>query len=137
MGVTVDLEVVTPEKLILSETVQLVTVPGSEGYFGVLSGHVPMISSLRSGVVRMGQGDDAVHLAVSKGFAEVRPDRVTLLVDRAVFGKKVDAAAVTKIRDAAQDELDGTPTESEEYETLRDKLDFANAQLAALEGELV
>ncbi|MEG3637923.1 ATP synthase F1 subunit epsilon [Magnetococcus sp. PR-3] len=136
MGVTVDLEVVTPEKLLLSETVQLVTVPGAEGYFGVLGGHVSMLSSVRSGVVRLGQGDDAQHLAISKGFAEVRPDRVTLLVDHAVFGKDVDITEASSARDKAQDELDGTPIESEEYKQLADKLAFANAQLAAKEGEL-
>ena len=85
MADTVEFELVTPEELLFSEPVELVVVPGTEGDFGVLSGHSPLISTLRTGVIAVYE-NDAVNrrIFVSGGFAEVTPERCTVLADEAV-----------------------------------------------------
>ena len=85
MADTVEFELVAPEELLFSEPVELVVVPGAEGDFGVLPGHSPLISTLRTGVIAV-YGNDAVsqRIFVSGGFAEVTPERCTVLADEAV-----------------------------------------------------
>ena len=85
MADTVEFELVAPEELLFSEPVELVVVPGTEGDFGVLSGHSPLISTLRTGVIAVYE-NDAVNrrIFVSGGFAEVTPERCTVLADEAV-----------------------------------------------------
>ena len=78
----VDLEIVSPEKLLLSRPVDMVVIPAAEGEMGVLVNHAPMIVLLRGGIVRLYQGDAVTdRLFVSGGFAEVTPERVTVLAD--------------------------------------------------------
>ncbi|HLL31886.1 MAG TPA: ATP synthase F1 subunit epsilon [Allosphingosinicella sp.] len=79
-------ELVTPEKLVRSEEVHMVVVPGSEGEFGVLEGHAPFMSTLRNGdiaVYRSGFGDTPEKIAVEGGFAEVSERGLTVLAERA------------------------------------------------------
>ncbi len=80
----VDLEIVSPERLLLSRAVDMVVIPAAEGEMGVLPQHAPMIVLLRGGVVRLYQGGQVTdRLYVSGGFAEVTPTRVTVLADEA------------------------------------------------------
>ncbi|MDB5412431.1 MAG: synthase subunit epsilon [Rubritepida sp.] len=81
---TFQLELVSPEKLLLSRQVEMVVIPAAEGEMGVLPGHAPMIVALRGGVIRVVEGgQDKERLFVAGGFAEVTPDRVTVLADEA------------------------------------------------------
>jgi F-type H+-transporting ATPase subunit epsilon len=81
---TFQLELVSPEKLLLSRQVEMVVIPAAEGEVGVLPGHAPMIVALRGGVIRViDGGKDAERLFVAGGFAEVTPERVTVLADEA------------------------------------------------------
>jgi F-type H+-transporting ATPase subunit epsilon len=81
---TFQLELVSPEKLLLSRQVEMVVIPAAEGEMGVLPGHAPMIVALRGGVIRVVEGGkDAERLFVAGGFAEVTPERVTVLADEA------------------------------------------------------
>ncbi|MBL6459022.1 ATP synthase F1 subunit epsilon [Belnapia sp. T6] len=76
------LELVSPEKLLLSRPVEMVTIPAVEGEMGVLPGHAPMIVVLRGGVIRVREnGAETERLFVAGGFAEVSPERVTILAD--------------------------------------------------------
>jgi F-type H+-transporting ATPase subunit epsilon len=75
----IDLQIVTPDRLLVREQVDEVEIPGSEGYFGVLPGHTPMLASLAVGELWYRQGQDKTYLAIAFGFAEVLPDRVTIL----------------------------------------------------------
>ena len=85
MADTVEFELVTPEELLFSEPVELVVVPGTEGDFGVLSGHSQLISTLRTGVIAVYENDVVNRrIFVSGGFAEVTPERCTVLADEAV-----------------------------------------------------
>ena len=81
---TFQLELVSPEKLLLSRQVEMVIIPAAEGEMGVLPGHAPMIVALRGGMIRVVEGGrDAERLFVAGGFAEVTPGRVTILADEA------------------------------------------------------
>lgn len=80
----IDLEIVSPEKLLLSRPVDMVVIPAAEGEMGVLPQHAPMIVLLREGVIRLYEGGRVTEsLQVSGGFAEVTPTRVTVLADTA------------------------------------------------------
>ena len=74
-----DLQIVTPERLIVHEQVDEVEIPGSEGYFGVLPGHTPLLASLAVGELWYRKGQEKCYLSIAFGFAEVLPDRVTIL----------------------------------------------------------
>ncbi len=78
------LELVSPEKLLLSRAVEMAVIPAAEGEMGVLAGHAPMIVALRGGVIAVHEGGQVTErLFVAGGFAEVAPDRVTILADEA------------------------------------------------------
>src|ERR1043166_10084194 len=84
------LEVVTPEKLLLSQQVDEVIAPGSEGEFGVLPGHCHFLSTLRIGELRYRVGDLTTHMAVLWGYAEVTPTKVTVMAEIAEKAEDID-----------------------------------------------
>jgi len=84
------LEVVTPEKVVVSQDVDMVVAPGTEGEFGVLPGHVLFLSGIIPGEMRFTSGSETVSLVVTTGFAEVSDDKVSVLVDAAEKGTEVD-----------------------------------------------
>ena len=88
-----DLEIVSPERLLLSRPVDMVVIPASEGEIGVLPKHAPMIVLLRGGTIRLYQGGQVTdRLFVSGGFAEITPERVTVLADEATPVAEVSRA---------------------------------------------
>jgi F-type H+-transporting ATPase subunit epsilon len=101
-------DLVSPERLLLSAEVEMVTVPGVEGDFGVLAGHAPVITTLRPGVVTVQrQGSDAERIFVRGGFAEVNLDGLTVLAEEAMPLAELDAAALDqRVRDAEEDVAD-------------------------------
>jgi len=95
MADKVKFELVSPEKILLSEAVEMVVIPGSEGNFGVLPGHAPLISSVRPGTIEVYEGTHvAERIFIAGGFAEVTPERCTVLADDAVTVSSLDRAAV-------------------------------------------
>ena len=81
----INVELVTPQQLVFSSDVDMVTIPGKEGDFGVLHGHVPMISSIRPGVITLDKGEGTIQqLYVEGGFAEVTSEGCTILATKAV-----------------------------------------------------
>ena len=80
---SIDLQIVTPDRLIARAQVDEVQVPGAEGYFGVLPGHTPFLAALGDGVLWYRKGQEKVYFTIGGGFAEVLPDRVTLLATTA------------------------------------------------------
>jgi F-type H+-transporting ATPase subunit epsilon len=80
------LDIATPEQLLVSESVEMVTAPGSEGEFGVLPGHCLFLSSLRQGIVRYQAGGRATELQISGGFAHVANNHVIILADSVITG---------------------------------------------------
>ena len=84
MAGNIHLEVVTPEKIVVSEEAQIVASPGSLGEFGVLSGHTPFLTTLKTGIIRYTDSSGKEHFVfVSSGFAEALPDKVTVLAESA------------------------------------------------------
>lgn len=106
MADNIKLEVVTPEKYVVSEEAQIVMAPGTLGEFGVLSGHTPFLTSLDVGKVRYRNtsGNEAL-VFVSGGFAEALPDRVTILAESAELGDQIDYERAKAAYERAQDRL--------------------------------
>lgn len=91
----VQFELVTPEKLLVSQSVEMVVVPGTEGNFGVLEGHAPLISTIRPGVIEVYEGRTVTErIFVVAGIAEVTPQRCTVLADEAMAPDSLDRAAI-------------------------------------------
>jgi F-type H+-transporting ATPase subunit epsilon len=97
----VEFELVTPERLLLSEMVQMVVVPGTEGNFGVLPGHAPLISTIRPGMIQIYEGQTVRRqIFIVSGIAEVTPERCTVLADEAVSLDTLDRGSIeTDLRD--------------------------------------
>jgi len=90
-----EFELVTPERLLLSQMVDMVVVPGSEGNFGVLAGHAPLISTIRPGIIDIYEGQAVTRrIFVVGGLAEVTPQRCTVLADEAIEPEALDRAAI-------------------------------------------
>ena len=96
------LEVATPSRLVIGEQVDEVVVPGIEGYFGVLPGHAPLLSTLGIGELTYRIGRDERHATVSGGFCEVRNDKVIVLADSAELPGDIDRARAERARDRAE-----------------------------------
>jgi F-type H+-transporting ATPase subunit epsilon len=95
MAERVQFELVTPERLLLSEAVEMVVVPGTEGNFGVLPGHAPLISSIRPGTIDIYEGQKiARRIFVVSGTAEVTPERCTVLADEALPPEELNRGAI-------------------------------------------
>jgi F-type H+-transporting ATPase subunit epsilon len=127
---TLAFELVAPEKLLVSRNVGMVTVPGEDGDFGVLPGHAPLISNLRTGVLDV-YDDGAItdRIFVAGGFAEVSPERCTILAEEAVPLKEMTRAKVDEEIKYYQDVLLVTDGE-EKRAKLQAKLELAQAKLA-------
>ncbi|MCD6272678.1 MAG: F0F1 ATP synthase subunit epsilon [Deltaproteobacteria bacterium] len=106
MAENIKLEVVTPEKAVVSEDAQIVMAPGSEGEFGVLSGHTPFLTSLKLGTIhyKNSEGKEA-FVFVSGGFAEALPDRVTVLAESAERRRDIDIDRAKAARQRAEERL--------------------------------
>ena len=95
MAERVQFELVTPERLLLSEMVEMVVVPGTEGNFGVLPGHAPLISSIRPGTIDVYEGQTVTRrIFIVSGIAEVTPERCTVLADEALSPDELDRGAI-------------------------------------------
>ncbi len=134
MADNVDFELVSPERLLLSVPVEMVVVPGAEGDFGVLAGHAPMITGVRTGVISTYDGGRIDRrIFVAGGFAEVTPERCTVLAEEAVLLDDADRAAAEARLKAGQDELSLADTD-DERDAAQAKLDIARALLAAIDA---
>ncbi|MGQ0665274.1 MAG: ATP synthase F1 subunit epsilon [Pseudomonadota bacterium] len=125
-------ELVSPERLLLDETVEMVVVPGSEGEFGVLRGHAPLISSLRPGVLEV--HDDGVvreRIFIAGGFVEVTGTRVTVLADEAIRLPDLDRAAIESELAELRADL-GEAKDDGERARVGVRMAVAEAKLAAL-----
>jgi F-type H+-transporting ATPase subunit epsilon len=102
MAGTFELELVSPEKLLLSRPVEMAVIPAAEGEMGVLPGHAPMIVALRGGIIRVTEGGQVTdRLFVPGGFAEITPTRVTVLADEATPVALLSrASAAERVREA-------------------------------------
>ncbi len=112
------LEIVTPDRPIVNEQVDEVEVPGADGYFGVLPGHTPLLASLRVGELWYRKGVEKFFLSIAFGFAEVLPDRVTILARIAERAEDIDVERAEAERQRAEAEL-ARPAATVDFERVR------------------
>src|ERR687891_2834047 len=101
----IDLQIVTPDRLIVREQVDEVQLPGSEGYFGVLPGHTPLLASLAVGEMWYRKGREKTYLSLAFGFCEVLPDRVTILAQLAERAEEIDVKRAEEAKRRAEERL--------------------------------
>ena len=134
MAEKIQLEVVTPERRVLAEPVDMVTVPGLGGELGILPGHTPLISQLQTGVLTYVQEGKSYSLHVSGGFVEVRDDHVSVLADVAELPEEIDAARAKLSRDKLEKQLNAWTGSEEEFETAKTELDRSLVRLQLASG---
>ncbi|MEE8560247.1 MAG: ATP synthase F1 subunit epsilon [Alphaproteobacteria bacterium] len=133
MAEKVEFELVAPEQLLFSASVDMVVVPGTEGDFGVLPGHAPLISLLRPGVIDVhDEGELSERIFVASGFAEVTPARCTVLAAEAAPLRNLERGAVEARLEAARRGAGEAETD-EEREAFAKDIAVAEAMLAAIE----
>src|SRR5687767_8115739 len=114
------LEIVTPDRALVTEQVDEVQVPGAEGYFGVLPGHTPVLASLKVGELWYRIGQETFYLAIAFGFVEVLPDRVTVLAQVAERAQDIDIARAEAARKRAEERVGpGSPPAGSDAEDAR------------------
>jgi F-type H+-transporting ATPase subunit epsilon len=99
------LHIVSADRSLVNETVDEVEIPGSDGYFGVLPGHTPLLAMLGAGELWYRQGQEKHYFAIAFGFAEVQPDRVTILAQIAEKADEIDLARAESAKKRAEDRL--------------------------------
>jgi len=122
------LEIVSPERQVVKELVDEVTAPGIEGYFGVLPGHTPFLTTLKIGEIAYKTDNITRYLALCWGYAEVEPDRVVLLAETAEPAEEIDIERAERARHRAEDRL-RQQTEELDFERARIALERALIRL--------
>lgn len=110
---TLQLEIVTPEKMVVRDDAEEVQIPGKNGYLGILPGHAPLITELSVGEITYRHGGSTHHLAVAWGFAEVLPDKVTILAERAEAANEIDVNRAQEAKRRAEEDLKTGKTEED------------------------
>jgi F-type H+-transporting ATPase subunit epsilon len=119
---TIELQIVTPDKLVLKENVDEVEIPGSQGYFGVLPGHTPLLAALAVGELWYRKGQEKTYVSIAFGFAEVLPDRVTILARLAERADDIDIERAEAARARAEKRLSAVQQNAIDYERARTAL---------------
>lgn len=125
------LEIVTPESRVFSDTIDTVVIPTTEGEVGILPGHIPLLTQVEHGELRVTKGGQNFVLAVSGGFAEVESDHVRILAEHAITEEKIDEKAVEAALKRAEDELrEAKHMDPQQYEHLQSLVRYSGVQLA-------
>ncbi len=124
---TLQVEIVTPDRLVVQDQAEAMQIPGKDGYLGILPGHAPLITELGVGQIAYRKGNIIRWLAVGWGFAEVLPDKVTILAETAERAEEINVAEAHRAREQAEQEI---PSASGE------KLPEIQAALALAESRL-
>jgi F-type H+-transporting ATPase subunit epsilon len=128
MAATLKLEIVTPEEKIYSEDVEMVTLPGTEGELGVYPNHVPVLTALKPGELRIVKAGRETAMAIGEGFVEIKADGVSILTDMALQSEKIDIAAAEEAVARAQAAMK-EDTSPEQVAAIQASLQKALAQL--------
>jgi F-type H+-transporting ATPase subunit epsilon len=125
------LEIVTPEARVYTDVIDSVVIPTTEGEVGILPGHIPLLTQVESGELRVTKGSDTVWLAVSGGFVEIEGDRVHVLAEHAITEEKIEEKAVEEALKRAEQQLkDAAHLDPQEYEHLQSLVRYSGVQLA-------
>ncbi len=135
MAQELQLDVVTPERRVLSESVDMTTLPGLGGELGILPGHTPLISQLQTGVLSYTKDGKTFQLHVSGGFIEVRDDHVSVLAEIAERPEEIDAARARSAREHVEKQLNAWTGTEEDLEKARVQLERAQVRLQLATGK--
>ena len=127
MANKLNLEVVTPTKLVVSDQVDLCTVPGTEGAFGVMANHAPILSTLTIGEMHYEKDKEMVRMAVSGGFVEVSSNRMTVLAEAAERADDIDVERALSAKERAEKRLQEALSGREDIDVARAKAALARA----------
>lgn len=117
------LEIITPDRVVVSEEVDIVTAPGVAGEFGVLANHAPMVAAIKIGALRYRVGDKEEWVAVSGGFCEVSGNKITFLVEAAEKAYEIDVERALRAKERAEKRL-------QEYQAKVEHIDHVRARAA-------
>ncbi|MGI9103175.1 MAG: F0F1 ATP synthase subunit epsilon [Terriglobales bacterium] len=134
MADTLQLEIVTPERLVEKDTIEEIQIPGKNGYLGILPGHAPLITELGVGEITYRADGMAYHVSVAWGFAEVLPDKVTILAETAERAEDIDVERARKSKERAEERLRSAGGEVD-YQRALVALERANARLQVAENK--
>ncbi|MBP6507052.1 MAG: ATP synthase F1 subunit epsilon [Opitutaceae bacterium] len=125
------LEIVTPEARVYSDTVDTVVIPTVDGEIGVLPGHIPLLTQVEHGELRVSKGAQTLYLAVGGGFAQIDGSKISVLAERAISEEQIDENAVeAALKRAEQAIKDAKDMDPNEFEHLQNMVRFAGTQLA-------
>ena len=105
MPAALQFEIVTPERLVAQGTAEEIQIPGRNGYLGILPGHAPLLTELGVGEISYRSGRDSGHLSVAWGFAEVLPNKVTILAETAERAEEIDVGRAERAKERAEQRL--------------------------------
>jgi len=131
MAETFKLEIITPESVIYSEEVDMVTLPGSEGEAGIYPNHVPLMTKVQAGELIAKKASSIEILAVGEGFAEITGDRVSILTDNASNSTDIDEVAAEEARTKAEKRLKEGDISEDEAKALNQAMLYSAAQIKA------
>jgi F-type H+-transporting ATPase subunit epsilon len=120
MADTFQLEIVTPEKMVVRDVAEEMQIPGKDGYLGILPGHAPLITELAVGEITYRKENVTEHLAVAWGFAEVLPDKVTILAETAERAEEIDTRRAQEAKQRAESAISKSDTEEDFKRTAGD-----------------
>ena len=129
MSQKLKLSVVTPQKQLISEEVDQVNAPGSEGDFGILYDHAPFLTNLRSGQLSYENDGESTTLVIGGGYLEVTDNRVTILAESGEFLHEIDRERAERARSKAEEKLNNPDISEEEFSEAQKKLFRAIARL--------
>src|SRR5438046_4294357 len=128
MADTFQLEIVTPEKMVVRDVAEEMQSPGKNGYLGILPGHAPLITELAVGEISYRKSNQTLYLAVAWGFAEVLPEKVTILAETAERPQEIDVKRAQQSKQRAEDALKNGKTEAD-FSKAEDDLKRAETRL--------
>jgi F-type H+-transporting ATPase subunit epsilon len=125
------LEIVTPEARVYSDTIDTVVIPTVEGEIGILPGHIPLLTQVADGELRVTKGTTTTYLAIGGGFAEIDGDKVSVLAERAISEELIDEKAVEAAMQRAELAIrEAKDMDPHEFAHLQNMVRFAGTQLA-------
>ena len=128
MADTFEIEIVTPEKLVVKDVAEEAQIPGKSGYLGILPGHAPLITELAVGEISYKLGAQTKHVSVAWGFAEVLPTKVTILAETAERPDEIDVARAERSKQRCEAELHSGATDLD-YDGLQAAIERADTRI--------
>jgi F-type H+-transporting ATPase subunit epsilon len=125
MAETFQIEIVTPEKMVVKDVAEEMQIPGKNGYLGILPGHAPLVTELAVGEITYRKGGSTHYLSVAWGFAEVLPEKVTILAETAERPEEINVGRAQEAKQRAE----------EEFRTGKTEEDFTHAEIALRRAE--